>query len=112
MRECSRSLHYYSQALANGQSAGDAAIVHYNRGRCYDMLGYDILAARDMEAMLELPYDLLQGEWVEYALEVLKPSPSVLATMQAAGLPRVTPSPTPTRTAIASPTVTATQSDD
>jgi tetratricopeptide (TPR) repeat protein len=112
MRECSRALHYYSQALANGQSARDTSIVHFNRGRCYDLLGYDILAARDMEALLALPYDLLQGEWVEYAIEVLKPSPSVLRTMQAEGLPRVTPSPTPTRTATASPTVTATQSDD
>jgi tetratricopeptide (TPR) repeat protein len=112
MRECSRALHYYSQALANGQTVRDTAIVHYNRGRCYHLLGYDILAERDMEALLALPYDLLQGEWVEYAIEVLKPSPSALRTMQAEGLPRVTPSPTATRTTTVSPTVTATQSDD
>jgi tetratricopeptide (TPR) repeat protein len=112
MRECSRALHYYSQALAHGQSAKDAAIVHYNRGRCYDLLGYSLLAERDMEALLGLPYELLQAEWVEYALGMLNPSPSALSTMQAEGLPRVTPSPTPTRTPTASPTVTATQSGD
>lgn len=114
MGQCSRALQYYSQALANGQSTDEVAIVHYNRGRCYNMLGYRVLAERDMEALLALPYDQLQGEWVDYAVGVLKPSPSMLRTMEADGLPRVTPSPTPTRTATATRTVTVTitQSED
>lgn len=118
MGDCGRALPYYSQGLAAAQSAQEAAIVHYNRGRCYHLMGYTVLAERDMEALLALPYDLLQGEWVEYALGVLQLSPAVVRTMQADGLPRVTPSPTatrtPTRTATATPTVTLTitQSED